>query len=85
MWWKGSSHSWSNDQKQLWVTANVRSGVADFHTERLLRFLLRVVHVDQDLHGTRTLAGGEPQSDGVTLRPAELSAANTHTLVQLGC
>lgn len=55
----------------------ISSWVVDFHTERLLRLLLQVVHIDQNLHWAGTLAGGESQSDGVTLSPADLNTMNT--------
>lgn len=38
---------------------SMSSWIVDFNAERLLRLLLRVVHIDQYLHRASTLAGGE--------------------------
>jgi hypothetical protein len=54
----------------------VCSGVFHFHTEGLLRGLLLVVDVDEDLLSTRTLAGSEPQPDAVGLPSPNLQGKN---------
>lgn len=56
------------------------SRVFDFDTERLLRLLLQVIDIDQDLHWTRTLTWSKPQSDGVTLPTTNLDTGNTNNI-----
>lgn len=63
--------------KSSLTETSMSSWIVDFNAERLLRLLLRVVHIDQYLHRASTLAGGESEPDSVTLSTADLNTVNT--------